>query len=103
MNKFSVDKYKFGDKNINNRVNMEDIRIYPHDSPFASDFVNKLQLIESANSASPTETFKNTHKIIDNVIIRFDFDEGDSIDKIADFANPKYCYLRSKENLLNLF
>ena len=82
---------------------MKDIRINLYSSLLNSDFIDKLQLIESANCAYSIDTFKNTQRVIDNIIISFIFLKDDSLDKIIDFVNPEYCNLRSKRNLLNLF
>ena len=103
VNQFTLDQYKFGEKSINNRLNMEDTRIYPHISHLTSYFINKLQLIESANCVYSTETFKNTQKVIENLIMCFEFTKNDDIDKITDFANSKYFHLDSKANLLKYF
>ena len=86
MNKFSADQYKFKEKSINKIVNMEAIRIDSYNSLLNSDFINKLQLIESANSLSSEESSeessKNTPKVIDDVIFCFDFNEDDNYEKL---------------------
>ena len=82
MNEFSVDQYKFEEISINNKVNIENIWIDSCDSLLNSDFINKLKLIESSNSLSPTESSEYTPKVIDDVIICFNFNEDDNYEKL---------------------
>ena len=77
---------------------MEDIWIHSC-RLWDSDFINKLQLIESANYLSPEEPPENTQKIIDNVILCFDFYEIE----ITDIGNPKLDSDNGEINILSLF
>ena len=77
---------------------MEAIQIGAYNSVLNSNFINKLQLIESANSLfteesseesseksseeSSEESSKNTPKVIDDVIIYFDFNQKDNYEKL---------------------
>ena len=103
MNKFSADQYKFKEISINKIVNMEAIRIDSYNSLLNSDFINKLQLIESANSLSPKESSEYTPKVIDDVIICFNFNEDDNYEKVINFWDPEYFNVDNKINHLSLF
>ena len=102
MNEFSVDQYKFEDISINNKVNIADFWIGSYNSLLNSDFINKLKLIESAKCKSPKESPEYIPKVIDDVIICFDFNEDDNYE-ILNFWDPEYFNVDNKINHLSLF
>ena len=103
MNEFYADQYKFEGISINNKVNIADFWIDPYDSLVNSDFINKLKLIESAKCKSPKESPEYIPKVIDDVIICFDFNEDDNYEKITKFWDPENFNVNNKINLLSLF